>query len=107
MKEDRQIKDYLNKNFIKVNIDTTKEKENLIYQEFGEWHVFLIIPGVKFEQPVAFKFQASESDQSPPRSDILVAIDTCLEKFLPTLRTAARTGNQWVRNYLSSKGTDW
>jgi hypothetical protein len=107
MQNDHQIKDYLNKNFIKVNIDTTKEKENLIYQEFGEWHAFLIIPGVKFEQAVHLKFQESDSDQSPPRSDILVAIDTCLEKFLPFLKAAAGTGNQWARNYLSSKGIDW
>ena len=106
MEKDSQIKDYLNKNFIKVNIDTTKEAENLIYQQFGEWHVFLVIPGVKFEQPVYFKLQASNSDQSPPRSDILVAIDTCLEKFLPNLREAAGTGNQWAQNYLRSKGSD-
>ena len=107
MEKDSQIKDYLNKNFIKVNIDTTKEAENLIYQQFGEWHVFLVIPGVKFEQPVYFKFQTSDSDQSPPRSDILVAIDTCLEKVLPNLKEAARTGNQWAQNYLRSKGSDW
>jgi hypothetical protein len=107
MKEDRQIKDYLNKNFIKVNIDITKKKEHLIYQEFGERHLFLIIPSVKFEQPVDVTFQASDSNQSSPRSNMLVAIDSCLEKVLPILRNAAKSGNQWAQNYLSSKGSDW
>jgi hypothetical protein len=107
MQKDPQIKEYVNKNFIRVAIDAAKAKENLIYQEFGEWHLFLIVPGVKFEQPVYFTFQTSGSDQLPPRSDVSVAIDTCLEKVLPILKGAARTGNQWARDYLRAKGSDW
>ncbi len=107
MQNDPRIKEYVNKNFIRVTIDATKERENSIYQQFGEWHLFLIVPGVKFEQPVHFQFQAAGSDQSPPRSDVLVAIDTCLGKVLPILKGTARAGNQWARDYLRAKGMDW
>jgi hypothetical protein len=107
MQKNSQIKDYLNKNFIKVNIDVTKENEYLIYQQFGEWHMFLIIPGVKFEQPVHLEFQVSDPDRSSYSSNFLVAVDECLENALPSIRTVARTGNQWAQSYLRSKGSDW
>jgi hypothetical protein len=106
MRQNSQIKDYLDKNFIKVSIDVTKEKENAIYQQFGEWHLFLIIPGVKFEQPVQIKFPASP-DGSSDSSNFLVAVDECLQNALPNIRAAARTGNPWARGYLRSKGNDW